>query len=174
MYTISNKDGMRALASYVVYDTSEGIVAMDVVGAETAVKAIVASLHLGRDVTVDIGWPQRLCVATRFRVIRSILAAGLYRYHVVPTFSPDAQRIPVYGWNAVRSEQDALVGALARWTVYPVLPEWAEALFQLGVELGLVRWMWKAGAVDYAFWVESQGWEEAINRGISEGKLVIN
>jgi hypothetical protein len=159
---------MQARYSYAVYD--EDLVALDLIGADSAVKAIHATLRQGKPVWLD-GWMRRK-MAVDFRTERTVLenSPPLFRWHIVPVLSENDPTIPVYGWDNILPREQALVGALARWTVWPVLPEWAEILLRLGRENDLIRDM-RGEGVDYAFWLSTQGWGEVIDQAVKDGLL---
>ena len=167
---VKNKDGMEAWYSYAVYDARDGddiLVAVDLIGADVAVKAIHATLRQRKPVWLSGYW-SRLKMAVDFRTERTVLEADppLFRWHVVPVISENDDRIPVYGWNDVLPRKDALVGALSRWTVFPVLPEWSETLFRLGIANDLIRGMVGREGVDYAFWLSTTGWDPVIDQAV--------
>jgi len=167
---VKNKDGMQCRYSYAVYD-GEDLVALDLIGADSAVKAIHATLRQGKPVWLD-GWMRRK-MAVDFRTERTVLEANppLFRWHIVPVLSENDPAIPVYGWEDILPREEALVGALSRWTVWPVLPEWSEVLFRLGREHDLIRDMRGREGVDYALWVSTTGWDAVIDQAVKDGLL---
>lgn len=175
LYPISNADGMTAYSSYVVWTANDGeLVACDLIGAETAVKAIAASLYQGKKVDVVVHYSRALRPWGDFKVVRTVLTTkpNLYRWHIVPVVSPDAPAVPVYGWEAVCPASEAVAGALARHTIWPVLPEWASVLHELGWD-GCLSTLHCAG-VDYALLVSKDGWDRIIEFGIRQGRLKIS
>jgi len=168
---VKNKDGMQARYSYAVYD-GEDLVALDLIGADSAVKAIHATLRQGKPVWLDGHWGRKRMVVD-FRTERMVLEANppLFRWHVIPILSENHPTIPVYGWEDILPREQALVGALARWTVWPVLPEWAETLSRLGREHDLIHDIPNREGVDYAFWLSTTGWDAVIDQAVKDGLL---
>lgn len=167
LHPVRNSDGVEAFFSYVVCD-GEALYALDIVGAESSVKAIYASIVQGHPVWL-FGWRQRRC-RIRVRAKKFVLASPppLLRWHVIPVMSPHDPFAIVYGWGR---PEDALARALNRWTVFPLLP--AEPLYSLAEEYGLIRFLDYSEGVDYAFSISLsvQEWSEAIDHGIKDGRL---
>lgn len=174
LYEISNSDQMTAHFSYAVW-TREKLVACDIIGAETALKAIYASLCQGKKVNIIIQYARTLEPWGNFRVVKTVLTVNpnLYRWHLLPVIS-STDTIPVYGWNAICPAAQAVANVLDRYTIWPVLPEWAEDLFKMG-QASLPVWNavtdLESVGVDYAFLVRADRWETIIADGVREGRL---
>jgi hypothetical protein len=172
LLSIYNGDGMCCRYSYAVYDGEE-LLALDLIGAESEVKALNATLVQRKPVTLKGTWGRkRVGREQEIDVLRTALEdrPPLYRWHVVPIPSEQDPGLVVYGWEDILPPAGALVGALANWTVWPTLPEWGEALYRLGREADLVQAVERAG-VDYAFRVWTAGWDDVIDRAIRDGQL---
>jgi hypothetical protein len=169
---VHNADGMAARYSYAAYHDDE-LLAIDLIGAESEVKALAATLIQHKWVKLSGTWGRkRVCGETEIDVLRTTLEdrPALYCYHVMPAPSENALMLAVYGWEEVIAPANALIGALANWTVWPTLPEWGEPLYRLGREAGLVKALDHKG-LDYAFAVSTQGWDGLIDRAIKAGGL---
>lgn len=169
---VINGDGMACRYSYVVYDGEE-LLAMDLIGAEVAVKAVAATLVQGKKVKLDGDWRQkRIPRQTQVSTIRTVLEQEplLCRWHVVPQPSENDLAVAVYGWEEILPAADAFVGALGRWTVWPALPEWGDTLYDLGRRQDLIKQLESEG-MDYAFCIFTEGWDQVIDQAVKEGLL---
>lgn len=171
---IRNKDGMLAQYSYIVYHR-DVLVACDLIGAEVSVKALYATIVAAKEVRFGRFGRSAAQIERSGGVlsVRTTLARNpdLFRWHVAPVLSENDITIPVYGREDHLSPTDALVGTLARWTVWPTLPEWGEGLYRLGREHELITLLKHEGAVDYAFTVASNGWGDVIDQSVQDGTL---
>lgn len=167
---VHNRDGMDARCSYVVYSSSNELVAIDLVGAETQVKAIAASLASGNLVWIE-GAYSPFKYTGRVAFLREVLRESppLLRWHAVPALSENDPLIPVFGWDSVLPKTDAFVGAVARWTIWPVLPEWGEPLLVSAARSGFIRPL-QYFNMDYAFLIDTtKEWDELINGLLRQG-----
>ena len=174
---IFNGDGMSCWYSYAVCD-GEDLMACDLIGADVEVKAIHASLAQGKKVKLDGSWQsKRVPNGMQVGTLRTVLEQEplLCRWHVVPQLSENDLSVVVYGWEDVLAAPDAFIGALGRWSVWPTLPVWAETLYRLGQQASprLVQRLTKSEGVDYAFVVNTEGWDAVIDRAVKEGQLLI-
>jgi hypothetical protein len=172
LMTFRNPDGMECFASYLVRTYDNEILAVDLIGAETAVKAVWASLMARRH--INYGYQRLVLQANRsWMTVREKLdnnGPGLVRWHVMPRIDDDS--VVVFGWNNVIPFPQALYGVLSRHSVWPVLPEWSEALFALGHEHNLIRPL-HADGCDYAYLVNLSGWDNALDEGVKNGLITV-
>lgn len=173
---VVNGDGMTAAYSYAVSHKGD-LMALDLIGSDVEVKAIHATLVQRKAVKIgNISW-RGLTIPSgmEVRTVRTVLQPDplLCRWHVVPQPKEDDLSVPVYGWDEVLPAADAFIGALGRWTIWPTLPIWAESLYQLGQEArpALVTRLADSEGVDYAFSLDTAGWDEIIDRAVKEGQL---
>lgn len=163
---IRNQDGMECYSSYIVRTFDAELCAMDLIGPETAVKAIWASVMMKKPIWR--GYTKILPSPFTLTTIRE--RAGLVRWHIVPQIEEEVAII--YGWEQNISFGEALYGVLSRYSIWPVIREWQSALVSLGQEHNLIRPLWADGC-DYAYRVELTGWDNALNDGIARGLLTV-
>lgn len=170
---VVNRDGMACKYTYAVYD-DEDLLAIDLIGADVAVKAVHATLVQNKKVKLDGSWQQKRLPDMNVTTVRTVLEQDplLCRWHVIPEPTENDLSVIVYGWEDVMPATDAFINALGRWTVWPTLPVWAESLYRLGWQSQLLHRL-KCEGVDYAFALAAEGWDEVIDRGVKEGTLLI-
>ncbi|MBN1180506.1 MAG: hypothetical protein JXD18_14955 [Anaerolineae bacterium] len=178
---ITNGDGMSCRYTYAVYSGND-LLAVDLIGADAAVKAVWATLIQHKKVKLDTSWRQmRVPREMEISTLRTVLEQEplLCRWHIIPCIrdvvpqpSENDLSVVVYGWEVPLPADDAFIGALGRWTVWPTLPGWAKPLYDLGRASGLVERLDSEG-VDYAFAVTTTGWDAVIDRAVKEGRLLI-
>ncbi len=171
LVTITNRDGIEALVSYCALDLRMNeICALDLIGAEAAVKAVHASIVQGHPVVL---FGNRRGVREGFRTLRMVLRRDppLHRWHIVP--QPGDDTLVVYGWEDVLPAPAALAGALARWTIWPVLPAWGKTMLRLGLERGLVQELDRIG-LDYAYQVSIAGWDQVLDEAVRTGEISLD
>ena len=174
MNKIANRDGMAAQYSYIVY-SAEDLLAIDLVGADAAVKAVGATIIQRKKVQVDTTWRWlRVPKDAEISVLRTVVEPDppLFRWHIVPHPSDHDLSVVVYGWKAILPAANAFIGALGRWTVWPTLPEWGMTLYVLGRQHDLIKKVNSEG-VDYAFAISTVGWDTVIDQAVKTGRLLV-
>lgn len=172
LYTVKNTDGMTCFSSYMLFTYDNELIGMDLVGAETSVKAVWASIMSRKQIT--LGYRRLSAPIFPVTTVREKLCGNslpLLRWHIVPL--QQEGQIVIYGWNALMTLDQALYGALSRYSVWPVLPEWFPVLTELGQEHNLLRPIRYMGC-DYAYIVDLTDWSAVFNEAISKHLIVID
>ena len=174
---IYNSKGMAAKSSYAIWNESNQYVALDVLGAEVAVKAIWASviarrsvLHVGNSYRTVTGDPD-----VDYRLVKQTLAPGVHHWVLYPEpgpTSPYLLLVPLDGMTA----QEQLVQVLNQHTLWPVKEEWGQVLWERGTdtESKLVQELITYGDLAWAYAVRPTGWDEVIDQAARDGSLVFN
>lgn len=172
LQTLKNPQGMAAQCSYVVYDDNT-LYALDLIGPESAVKALAASIY---EKNRRLLWGHRAYLADP-----GLVGTGketlcqrphLYRWHFSVRPSPNEPLVLVYGFGRQTPEQ-ALLAALQQHTPWPARPDW-ELLYQAGLETDLVLPLKTAGSVVFAFHLVSAGWEKVLDTLAKSGELPLH
>jgi len=180
---IKNNQGMMTQLVAIAYgpdgdDFYKRIVyVLDIIGANTAVKAIWASLCTGGPMkTFGISANFRKFRGDKEAKYRSFVSQPLPRlthYHIVPGPRPDADYFVITALTA-ESRESALYDVLRLYTPLPVLPGWGPTLFELGLghQYGLITELDVVG-MDWAYRIEAIGWDAIIDEAAKAGQITV-
>jgi hypothetical protein len=195
---IRNNDGMEALVAQIAADKwNQDLHFLSMVGSLTAVKAIWASLQAGRKLSVAGSLHLVLSPHKKDKwvTIKGTLYNGRMRHWLivkVPTLAMDYPVLPIWKFNGNGPEfitdpeqweeadkHQILVEYLRLYTLWPVLPEWGEALWEAGCGN---HDCWDGGklihpltyrGMPWAFRVSSLGWDGVIDSLVKQGAISI-
>jgi len=178
--TIKNNKGMSAQVIACAYDDDpqEGygrkrLYSLDIAGSHTAVKAIWASVLSGSPLTPSgfAGYKVlRGDKETKYLAMRSTPLPNINHYHIIVEPMPTATYLVITSQLGINREY-ALTRMLNTHTLYPVLPDWGDVLFDMGVKAKLVHALETFG-LDWAYRVEVLGWETILDSAAKNGLLV--
>ena len=148
---------------------------LDLAGGQTAVKAIWATMHSGGPMKV-------LGIGSSWRQYRGTGEKGAYLsfdaqplpkvIHCVMTMTPKPEGdVFVISSLTHESKKEGLYDVLRLYTPFPVLREWAIALFELGVDKGLVQRLGAVGTIEWAHAVAAIGWDDVLDGAIKRGDI---
>jgi hypothetical protein len=179
---IKNRKGMEAVLTAAVTTTHEPntIVFASFIGAQTAVKAIWASI-LNRRSILQVGH-KSYCTGdpnVEYLTLKQSPAPGVHHWVMLPEPGPDALfllMIPLQGMT----EQEQLVKLLNHHTLWPVKDEWASVLWERGAEKQylddgdmpdtcLIRELKVHGNLEWAYAVSTIGWDDVIDQAAKDG-----
>jgi hypothetical protein len=175
---IKNRQGMEAvLTAAVTTDEARTIVFASIVGAQTAVKALWASI-LNRRTALHISGRRDYCFGdgdVEYVTIKQSPAPGVHHWVMYPEPGPEALfllLVPLQGM----SEEEQLVRLLNQHTLWPVKDEWASELWERGVAVDdtgarLIRELTVHGDLEWAYAVATIGWDDVIDRAAKDGRL---
>jgi hypothetical protein len=175
--SIKNKGGMSAQVIACAYGDGEipkskQIYSLDVAGAYTAVKAIWATL-LGGGEMRTVGFARYNALHAdpdaTYLVLRRTPLYQIHHFHMVVEPSPNAPYMILTSQLGV-DRHTALTRFLNLYTLYPVKDEWGPALFEAGQDQQLIAPLHRF-ALDWAFRVETWGWDEVLDRLARDGTL---
>jgi len=181
MYSIKNNKGMGAMATSIAITSNDKVGFLTIAGAQTAVKAIWASvintrtplyvqgpeLKRGKKIKGD---DELQYVVEKFR-----LRPALHHWVIIPDYLPDSAfylLLPMEG----KSKEELLVNLLRRHTLWPVrdydtAPEWGDKLFVRGLETEAIIPIDTYGELDWAYEVSRLGWDGIIDNLAKNGLL---
>ena len=183
MQAIKNNQGMMCQLTGIAYgpDGNEFynriVYALDIVGANTAVKAIWASLCSGSPMkTFGISANHYRFSGdkeAKYRTFSSQPLPRITHYHIVPGPRPDADYFIITALTA-ESREIALYDVLRLYTPHPVLPGWGKTLFELGLSInyGLISELEVVGT-DWAYRIEAIGWDALIDEAAKECSITV-
>ncbi|MCP4543945.1 MAG: hypothetical protein GY832_43070, partial [Chloroflexi bacterium] len=166
---IKNRKGMETvLTAAVTTDETKTIIFASLIGAQTAVKAIWASI-LNRRSILQIGH-KSYCTGdpnVEYLTLKQSPAPGVHHWVMLPEPGPDALfllMIPLQGMT----EQEQLVKLLNHHTLWPVRDMWAEELWNRGVVADdegtcLIQELKVHGELGWAYAVNTIGWDDVID-----------
>jgi len=167
---------MSCYAYAMVTTPQKTIAFLSIAGAMTAVKAIWASV-ISRKSPLHVSGNYRKWTGDSdvdYVVVKQSLDQGLHHWVLYPdpATSPYLLLLPMNG----TTPQDQLVEVLNRHTLWPVKAEWADALWEKGIEgkkdEQLVRKLDVYGTgIAWAYAVNPDGWDEVIDQLAKDGLL---
>lgn len=177
--SIKNNKGMSAQVIACAYGDApdEGygrktLYSLDIAGSHTAVKAIWASVMSGSPLTPG-GFARykvlRADKETEFLAVKSTPLEQVHHYHIVATPKPTAPYLVLTSQLGLGREE-ALERFLATYTLYPVIPAWAEVLFGEGSKRRVISPLETFGLA-WAYRIEAWGWDEVLDRAAQGGLL---
>jgi hypothetical protein len=177
--SIKNNKGMSAQVIACAYgdspDESYGrktLYSLDIAGAHTAVKAIWASVMSGSPLT-PAGFARykvlRAEKETEFLLVKTVPLEHVHHYHIVAAPKPTAPYLVLTSQLGV-SREEGLARYLTTYTLYPVIPDWAEVLFGEGSKRKLIRPLETFGLA-WAYRIETWGWDEVLDEAAKGGLL---
>lgn len=175
MIQITNNKGMMCPANGVVITPENKIAFLSLVGAQTAVKAIWASV-ISRRSPLSISSCYKRFYGdgdVDYLVVKQTLAQGVHHWVLYPEPGPTAPYLLLIPLGEM-SAQEQLVHLLNHHTLWPVKQEWGETLWEKGVgkERCLVQKLDTHGSLAWAYRVNPIGWDEVIDEAAREGDLV--
>ncbi len=174
---IKNKQGMVALTDGAAVTSNHKIAYLSLVGAQTAVKAIWASV-ISRRTPLTLhyktvyGDPDVEYVVLRHSTgvaAQRPYAQGVHRWVLFPDPGPTAPYlllVPLQG----RTAEEQLVHLLNQHTLWPVKLEWGATLLARGQAGKLVQEL-DAHGLPWAYAVSPIGWDEVIDAAAKAGEL---
>jgi len=169
---IKNNKGMAALL-IAAATTQQHLVFASFAGALTAVKAIWASiisrrsrLILTSSRYVNVTGDPNL----QYITIKHSLAPRIYLWTVLPEPTSDAPIIPLLPLNGVPREQQ-LISLLTDHTLWPVLPAWANTLWQDGTNSKAIQRLHTHGNLEWAYAIQTAGWHDIIDAAAKRHSL---
>lgn len=165
---IKNKHGMTALCDGAALTNDRRIVYLSVIGAQTAVKAIWASVVARRPVYI------RYCQAcgeegVDYVVLKYVLAQNVHRWVMFPNPSSDAPYLPLLPLCGMDAPA-LLPHLLNQHTIWPAKQVWGKVLMTRGLKAGLVKECQSFG-IPWAYTVCPTGWDEVIDAAARAGEL---
>lgn len=186
---IRNNKGMAATVTAAALTDSDTIAFLSIVGAQTAVKAIWASV-VGRQAHLMIGQRGHKSYVgdseMEYVTIKLSPASGVHHWVIYPDPQPDDLFVLLLPLNDGRSKGQLLVELLNQHTLWPARPEWAEELWKRGRDLReanvvddfpkkdvprLVHKLKVYGSLEWAYAVSTVGWDDVIDRAVKDGTL---
>ena len=179
---IQNNKGMACPLMALAYGPGDSynkkvIYAADLAGAITAVKALWASVCSGSPIkTFGIGANYRVFRGDKEAHYRSFVSQPLpnvTHYHVLPEPRADADYFVLTSLTC-ESKERGLYDTLRLYTPHPVLPDWSDKLFKLGIsyKYQLITSLDMVG-MDWAYRVGSVGWDLLIDEAAKAGEIEV-
>ncbi len=179
LFKVMNHKGITAMASYAIYDKEcQELYAFDVIGGETTVKAVFATVkgQSGRLSIQPEGQRYALLVHTVnelcYKVDKQTLARdpALFRWQFRVEPTPNDPYLLLYGFagNAGAPAGQLLIELLRQYTAWPVLPCWWPQLFGLGERAGLISPLAHTDNVAFAWKVQVGGWDAVLGEAGAE------
>jgi hypothetical protein len=194
---VRNKDGMEAILAHLAADRyGQELHFLSMVGSLTAVKAIWASIQGGKNVQVAGNTWMTLSPdkQDKWITIKGMLYGGKMRHWImvrVPQLAMDYPILPIWKgngsglafipdpeqWEEQGDKARTLVEYLKLYTLWPVIPEWGEALWEAGMDTKytgrkLIRSL-DTYNLPWAYAVNSMGWDQLIDELVKEGEISI-
>jgi hypothetical protein len=167
---IKNKQGMMALADAAAITPDYKIAYLSLVGAQTAVKAIWASV-ISRRTPLTLDYKTIYGDGdAEYVVLRHTLAQGVHRWVLFPDPGPSAPYLLLIPLQGLTTEAQ-LVHLLNQHTLWPVRAEWGETLLERGKAENLVVELIVYGNLPWAYAVNPIGWDEVIDAAAQAGDL---
>ena len=185
MHKVENNKGVTGHGSYAVY-VAEGqdqrLYAFDVIGSEAAVKALFAGFYQSRQGRLTFMGlrggkaPTTLFrdEAVQYKVEKEALKSGptLHRWHFRAIPKASDPYLAVYGFvGSDQTAEQALYNALQNYTVWPVRPAWAAALYAAGEEQDLLQPLRATANLAFAYRLHLSGWHTLIDTLAKVGEL---
>jgi hypothetical protein len=188
--TVENRKEVGCTVAAAAIDRRQNKVhAVQLVGVQTAVKAIWATLVSGNNLSfrggmyINTSNPR----TDQFLTIRGATLDNRFKAwfaYLNPSLNDVFTILPIYQYDQHKDSFSSLphdrwdegdklnvfIRFLADYTLWPVRPEWAEVLWKQGEYLGLIQEIATAG-FPWAYSVEKVGWDEVINAGAQDGTL---
>lgn len=180
-YDIRNNKGMAATATALAITVNDKVGFLAVAGAQTAVKAIWASVINNRTPLYaqgpELSYGKKIKGDDNIEYVvdKHTLCPGLHHWVIQPECLPNAAFYPMLPIGEMKPEE-VLVHVLQRHTLWPVRdydedPEWGKLLFEKGSEEGLVAPMDTYGKLEWAYQVFPVGWDDIIDELAASGEL---
>ncbi len=176
MLTIKNRKGMSVGVTSAAVTPDKRIAFLSIVGAQTAVKAIWASV-LNRRALLHISGRGNYYYGdtdVEYVTLKQSPAPGVHHWVIYPEPGPSAPYLLLVPLGMSKEEQ--LVNLLNQHTLWPVKDEWASTLWEQGIIAGdddvcLIRQLKVHGNLDWAYAVSTIGWDDVIDREARNGSL---
>lgn len=176
MIRIKNNKGMMAQVGAAATTEEHRIAFLSIVGAQTAVKAIWASV-VSRRSPLRIGHDYRAVYGDRdveYLVLKQGLAPGLHHWVMYPEPNPAAPYLLLVPLNGTSAEQQ-LVRLLNQHSLWPVRAEWEKILWDEGRQARLVQKLEVQGdRLPWAYAVSTIGWDDVIDEAAKAGSLTFS
>jgi hypothetical protein len=173
LYMIYNPKGMAAKSSYAIWTDSEEYVTLDMMGAESAVKAIwSAVVHNGgkgilsyRENGINKRLRKMEIEGVNYIVKKeSLLHHPIYhRWHLIPELSKDSS--VRYLWTFDK-DWDVLIDQFylaMQMSIYPIQKDWVRPLFDCGFDNEIITKLQHTINIGFAYEIQMNAWEEIIN-----------
>lgn len=170
LWSIKNHQGMQAHSSYAVY-SRDTLYALDLIGAEIAVKALAASIY-ERNRRLLLGGGAYATDAALVCTQKETLYQNphSYRWHFSVRATPTDPLLLVYGFGR-QTPAEALLAVLQQQTPWPARPVWGEPLYQAGQQHELISPLQYHGSVTFAYHVTVAGWDTVLSDLARHGTL---
>ncbi len=176
MLEIENRKGMMVGATAVVVTPDKRIAFLSIIGAQTAVKAIWASV-LNRRAVLHVSGCRDYYYGdgdVEYVTLKQSPAPGVHHWVMYPEPGPSAPFLLLIPLGMSKEEQ--LVELLNQHTLWPVKDEWGEMLWEKGIIAGddgtcLIQELEVHGNLDWAYAVSTIGWDDVIDREARSGNL---
>ncbi|MCP4643656.1 MAG: hypothetical protein GY851_24630 [bacterium] len=176
MLTIKNRKGMAVGITSAAVTPDERIAFLSIVGAQTAVKALWASV-LNRRAALHISGRSNSYYGddnVEYVTLKQSPAPGVHHWVMFPEPGPSAPYLLLVPLGMSREEQ--LVKLLNQHTLWPVKDEWGSVLWEQGITAGdddvcLIRELEVHGNLDWAYAVSTIGWDDVIDQAARQGSL---
>ena len=181
MVKIKNRKGMEVGATSVVVTSDKKIAFVSIVGAQTAVKAIWASV-LNRRTLLHVSGSRDYYYGdddVEYVTLKQSPAPGVHHWVMYPEPGPSAPFLLLIPLGMSKEEQ--LVKMLNQHTLWPVKDEWAKVLWEQGTTTVidgddtegtcLIRKLKVHGNLEWAYAVSTIGWDDVIGQEACNGNL---
>jgi len=176
MLEIKNRKGMMVGATAVVVTPDKKIAFLSIIGAQTAVKAIWASV-LNRRTLLHISGCRDYYYGNgdvEYVTLKQSPAPGVHHWVMYPEPGPSAPFLLFIPLGMRKEEQ--LVELLNQHTLWPVKDEWGSTLWEKGIVADddgvcLIQELTVHGNLDWAYAVSTIGWDDVIDREARSGNL---
>jgi len=177
--TLTNSKGMGAqiialVSENIDWDNRTLHVAW-VAGAASAVQAVKATCQSHGPFTVRGIYDRnkyRTPKDRELQVFTGTVAQGLKQMMVRPDGDIGAPYEIIDSLTS-ESREEGLYDVFRLYTRLPILQEWADTLFKVGQRGGLVTELKCRGAVEWAYHIKKEGWDQEFDRLAKSGEITI-
>lgn len=179
LFVLYNGNGMAIKSSYCVWNKQSRYIAFDALGAETAVKAVFATVNNGRGIgsmTLKLSnyRQERLAKLLNTNYVtdkKALLQDPTYhRWHFRAEIPKDAAYTYIYGVGGYDVVREQFYRAMQR-SIYPIQRDWVDALFQRGLHTRAITSLKYTPNMSFGFEIDLNPWSEIIDQMIKHGDI---
>lgn len=148
------------------------LLALDIAGANTEIKAIVGTVRRGSPLYLG---DARKWVHTdkevAYKKWEGLAAPRIEHAFFLP--DPGPESVEYVACSKFFPSEDQFIKYLDVHSVYVVLPQWKHTLFEAGQKERLIQALECGGSIEWAFAIQTSGWDELIDRLVKAGELEV-
>jgi hypothetical protein len=180
---VTNDETSLKVTGYAFDENTKALVYLGVVGYKTSIESLKATIGQGKPVSLRVPMEQLETLLPFGKYLKVIKPMPEYESHhcliinsqmVEGNWEPDNNEIYIAQFDYEKSIKDQIVNRLNEALVIPFLQEWAETIWNAGIDYGFIEEIKTGGDCLRCVKVKiKENWQELVEKLITSESIVI-